>query len=67
MFIHPLYINSLHMLIPNFHSIPLPFPLILGNHKSVLYLTFSLYNRSLILMKFRLSEFGGKNKGNPSK
>ena len=35
-FIHSIY-NSLHLLIPNFHSIP-PLPLLpLGNHKPVFY------------------------------
>ena len=34
-FIHTVY-NSLHLLIPNSYFIPSPFPLPLGNHKSVL-------------------------------
>ena len=37
LFIHSLYSNSLHLLIPNSQSIPLPLLLSLGNHKSVLY------------------------------
>ena len=36
LFIHSLC-NSLHLLIPNSQSTPLPPPLPLGNHKSVLY------------------------------
>ena len=36
LFIHPIY-NSLHLLILNFHSIPPPNPLPLGDHKSVIY------------------------------
>ena len=35
-FIHSVY-NSLHLLIPNSHSVPPPSPIPLGNHRSVFY------------------------------
>jgi len=57
-FIHSVY-NSLHLLIPNSHSIPPPSPIALGNHRSVFYVydSISASQTGSFLPYFRLRTY----------
>ena len=57
-FIHSVY-NSLHLLIPNSHSIPPPSPIALGNHRSVFYVydSISASQTGSFLPYFRLHTY----------